>query len=103
MSARKPELRLVRTDQEVDMSRQGRGARKKVESAPPPGIRVGAERESKRPSDATIHVLVPPEEKEAFLEWVKECEFASLKDAVRWLMWYARTQLHRGDVSQSVD
>lgn len=63
----------------------------------PPPVR----RRSK--SGGRINVIVPPKEKIAFEEWMHAADFDSLRDALRWLMWYARMRLKPAEIEMMLD
>ena len=73
-----PDLRLVITDRGVPMKERRRQARERRPSKPPPRVKLTSDRQKERPKDVSVHVLVPPDENEAFKKWRKACGFANV-------------------------
>lgn len=80
--------------------KRGQAARREERVSEPPPVKRISETGGEPRMKTSVHVVVPPNEKQDFMDWAFSCDFADLKSALRWGMWYLRTYVDSEDVKR---
>lgn len=84
------------------MPREQMRPKKHEHGGSPPSVKVARDGPKQTAPLVALHVMVPPDEKEEFLEWMRKCRFADLKGTLRWVMWYCRSNLEPEEVRKMI-